>query len=154
MYATVQCLKSYRQVLDIHLLVPLTRELVQVLAAGVFDVATDSVVGSTKVTLCLELEISSEACFGAADVCVVAELVLHRPEQDAARVHVGLCDETACCEPQDVVVMCLTYNRSPVFNSRRTAMPSIILAAELPRNLLRGLRVPSMRMLCSGAMKK
>lgn len=33
-------------------------------------------------------------------------------------------------------------------------MPSIILAAELPKNLLRGLRVPSTRMWCSGAMKK
>ena len=35
-----------------------------------------------------------------------------------------------------------------------TAMPSIRLAAELPRNLLLGFNVPSMRMWCSGAMKK
>jgi hypothetical protein len=46
------------------------------------------------------------------------------------------------------------YNRSPVFSSRKTAMPSIILAAELPKNLLLGFKVPSMRILCSGAMKK
>ena len=29
-----------------------------------------------------------------------------------------------------------------------------MLAAEFPRNLLRGFRQPSTRMLCSGAMKK
>jgi len=31
-------------------------------------------------------------------------------------------------------------------------MPSIMLAAELPKNLLRGFNVPSILMLCSGAM--
>lgn len=50
--------------------------------------------------------------------------------------------------------MVSTYNLSPVFRNLRTAMPSIILAAELPRNLLLGLSVPSIRMWCSGAMKK
>jgi hypothetical protein len=39
-----------------------------------------------------------------------------------------------------------TYNRSPVFEKRITAMPSIMLAAEFPRNLLRGFSVPSIRM--------
>jgi hypothetical protein len=39
-----------------------------------------------------------------------------------------------------------TYNLSPVFKKRITAMPSIILAAELPRNLLLGFKVPSIRM--------
>lgn len=46
------------------------------------------------------------------------------------------------------------YKRSPVFSKRITAMPSIRLAAELPKNLLLGLKQPSIRMLCSGAMKK
>jgi hypothetical protein len=38
-----------------------------------------------------------------------------------------------------------TYKRSPVFKSLITAMPSIMLAAELPKNLLRGFSVPSTR---------
>lgn len=33
-------------------------------------------------------------------------------------------------------------------------IPSIILAAELPKNLLLGFKVPSILILCSGAMKK
>jgi hypothetical protein len=51
-------------------------------------------------------------------------------------------------------VMVGTHNRSPVLRNLITAMPSIMLAAELPRNLLRGFSVPSTLMLCSGAMKK
>lgn len=36
---------------------------------------------------------------------------------------------------------------------RNTAIPSIMLAAELPKNLLLGLSAPSILMLCSGAIK-
>jgi hypothetical protein len=35
-----------------------------------------------------------------------------------------------------------------------TAIPSIMLAAELPKNLLLGFSVPSIRILRAGAMKK
>lgn len=87
---------------------------------------------------------------------MVAELVLHGPEEDAADVDVRLRDKAVSSQRPTLLLagVSVPYKRSPVFSSRRTAMPSIMLAAELPKNLLRGLRVPSTRMLCSGAMKK
>jgi hypothetical protein len=102
----------------------------------------------------LELEIRSESSLRASYVSVVAELVLHRSEEDAARIHVWLGDEAVFMLAFKFPSGAYTYNRSPVFKSLKTAMPSIILAAEFPRNLLLGFKVPSMRMLCSGAMKK
>jgi hypothetical protein len=38
----------------------------------------------------------------------------------------------------------------PLFIKLKIAIPSIILAAEFPKNLLRGFSVPSTRMWCSG----
>jgi hypothetical protein len=47
-----------------------------------------------------------------------------------------------------------TYYRSFLFWKRMTAIPSMKLPTLLPKNLLRGLRVPSILMWCSGARKK
>ena len=85
---------AYSQVLDIHFLVPLTRQLVNILAMGIFYVASDGIVCSTEIALGLEFEVGTEASLGALDVSVVTELVFHCSEKDAARIHVGLCDET------------------------------------------------------------
>lgn len=40
----------------------------------------------------------------------------------------------------------------PLFIKRKIATPSIMLAAEFPKNLLRGFIAPSILILCSGAM--
>jgi hypothetical protein len=140
-------------VLQIHLAVPQTRNLVVDLAGLlVLDRPRNGVVRAGEVALGLELDVAHEVVLGALDEAVVAELVLHFSEQDAAGVHVGLRQDAIF-----FVSLALeffntdrsTYYRSPLtgsfprFNSRKTAVPSIRLAAELPRNLLRGLSVPS-----------
>jgi hypothetical protein len=48
------------------------------------------------------------------------------------------------CQPTVLRLLhSVTHNRSPVFKNLMTAMPSIMLAAELPKNLLLGFSVPS-----------
>lgn len=98
---------------------------------------------------------------GASDKTVVAELVLHFSEQDSARVHIRLRQDAGKCKLDVFYFYCKeTYYRSPLaesvprFKKRKIAVPSIRLAAELPKNLLRGFSVPSILMWCSGAMKK
>ena len=86
---------AHSQVFDVHVLVPRSGQLEQILAVLVSDVAADGIVGAAEVALGLELDISDHAGLGAFDVGVVAELVLHRAEQYSAHVDVGLCDEAA-----------------------------------------------------------
>lgn len=147
--------RPYCQIFDMHFLVPESRKLEQLLPMRVLDEATNRIVCATEVALGLELQVGHHASFRTSYVCVVAEFVFHRAEENAASVHVGLRDEAV-----HVRSACFhygrwcTYYRSPVFRSRKIAIPSIMLAAELPRNLLLGFKHPSIRMLCSGAMKK
>lgn len=92
---------------------------------------------------------------------MVSELVLHLAKEDAPRVHIRLCQyavRVSATAAQGEVAPVITYYLSPLdlslplFSNVRMAVPSIRLAAELPRNLLRGFRVPSIRMWCSGTM--
>lgn len=86
---------SYSQILDVHFLIPLARKFEQVLAICIFDVAADGIVCSTKVAFGLEFEIGAESRFRAANVGVVTKFVFHGSEENAARIHVGLCDKAA-----------------------------------------------------------
>ena len=87
---------AYRQILDVHLLVPVTAELEQILSTlGVLDMASDGVVCSSHPTLDLEVNLSFQTQLRAADVGVVTKLVLHLAKQDTSGVHVGLCDKVS-----------------------------------------------------------
>ena len=90
---------------------------------------------------------------------MIPELVLHFAKENASSVHVGLGEKaaqgSAICSELDLNLTWQARTTSLRFGLSKEpqmAMPSIKLAAEFPRNLLRGLSVPSMRMLCSGAM--
>ena len=87
---------AYRQILNVHLLVPVTAELEQVLSTlGVLDMTSNSVVCSSHPALDLEVNLSFQTQLRAANVGVVTKLVLHLAEQDASGVHVGLCDKVS-----------------------------------------------------------
>jgi hypothetical protein len=116
---------------------------------------SNCIVRPAKVAFCFEFQIRHQTCLRTSNIAVVAEFVLHLAEQDPSHVYVRLCDEARRLSARRLVThKNVTHNRSPVFKNLITAMPSIILAAELPRNLLLGFSVPSTRILCSGAMKK
>lgn len=93
---------AYGQILNVHLLVPVTAELEQILSTlGVLDMTANSVVCSGHPTLDLEVNLSFQAQFGTADVGMVTKLVLHLAEQDASCIHVGLCDEVSLIAVQE-----------------------------------------------------
>lgn len=146
-----------------HFAVPQTGYVVVNLASlFVLDRTANGIVRAREVALGLELQIGHKVVFGASDKAVVAELVLHFSEQNSAGVHIRLRQNAGKCQMVFFffIVVKKTYYRSPLagsvprFKKRKIAVPSIRLAAELPRNLLRGLSVPSILMWCSGAMKK
>lgn len=85
---------------------------------------------------------------------MVSQLILHLAEKDAPGVHVRLRERAG----QQISLVAIwqptpkteaAYYRSPfdgslpLFKMDRMAVPSIMLAAEFPKNLLLGLRVPS-----------
>lgn len=87
---------AYCQILNVHLLVPVTAELEQILSTlGLLDMASNSVVCSGHPALDLEVNFGFQAQLGAADVGVVTKLVLHLAKQDTSCIHVGLCDEVS-----------------------------------------------------------
>lgn len=87
---------AYRQILDVHLLVPVAAELEQILSAlGVLDMASDRVVCSSHPALDLEVNLSFQTQLRTADVGVVTKLILHLAEQDTSGIHVGLCDKVS-----------------------------------------------------------
>lgn len=91
---------------------------------------------------------------------MIAQLVLHLAEEYAPSIHVRLSEKTrggisnssVRAETQSVTHYFSPPLDLPMFMKRKTATPSIILAAEFPRNLLRGLSAPSILIPCSGAM--
>lgn len=75
---------------------PHARNLVQHFAGALaLDGTTDGIVGTANPTLGFKVDVGREVEFGAADEAVVAKLVLHFTKQDAAGVHVGLCNDAA-----------------------------------------------------------
>jgi hypothetical protein len=51
------------------------------------------IIGTAKVAFGFELQISHQASLWTSHIAVIAELVLHFTEQDAAHIDVWLCDE-------------------------------------------------------------
>lgn len=87
---------TYRQVLDVHLLVPVTTELEQILSTlGVLDMAANSIVCSSHPPLDLEVNLGFQTQLRAANVGVVTELVFHLTEKDSSGVHVWLGNEVS-----------------------------------------------------------
>lgn len=84
---------TYCQVLDVHLLVPESRKLKELLPLRIFDETADRVVRATEIAPSLEFEVRYHSSLRASNVCVIAEFVLHRAKEDTAGVHVRLRDE-------------------------------------------------------------
>lgn len=78
-------------VLDVHLAVPETGQFI-VYLTGLFvlDCATDSVISTRKVALCLEFDVGNEVVLWAPHVAVVAKFVFHLSEKNTAGVHIRL----------------------------------------------------------------
>lgn len=167
--------ESHLDVGDGHLIAPQPRELVQHLARALdLDHAPDGVVRAAHPPLDLEVDLGHEVQLRAPHEALVAELVLHLTEEDATRVHVWLREEavpgtsaTPSFRPwgHDIPRLIISRNRArethylsplvrsfPLPSRLKNATPSIMLAAEFPRNLLRGFSVPSTRTPWSGAM--
>jgi hypothetical protein len=112
----------------------------------ILDISPYSVVRPTKISFRFELKISNQAGLRTPNVAMISKLVFHLAEEDASRIHVGLCHKAVQVSIRNLQADIPIYNRSPVFKNLMTAIPSIILAAEFPRNLLLGFSVPSIRM--------
>lgn len=78
-------------ILDVHLAVPETGQFI-VYLAGLFvlNCPTDSVVSTREVALGLEFDVGNEIVLWAPHVAVVAQLVFHLSEKNAAGVHIRL----------------------------------------------------------------
>lgn len=89
-------IRTYQDVLDSHFLTPESRQLVQDLTGVlVLDSAANSVVCTADPALGLEFNVGREAKLRTAYKTVVPQLVLHFAKQNAAGVHIGLCQSAA-----------------------------------------------------------
>jgi hypothetical protein len=96
---------------------------------------------------------------------MIAELVLHLTKEDPTCIHIRLGQEAAAVSTFSILALLSALIRHtakhvghvkthyfsppppffPLFVNLNTAIPSIKLAAEFPKNLLRGFSVPSIR---------
>lgn len=157
--------RTYRNVLDMHLSVPQPGKfIVNLPSLLILDSSTNRIPCAREVSFRLEFYVRDQVVLLAPNETVISELIFHLSEKDSTRVHVWLSQRAipklesiwsrAKSEQWYTYYVSPFFLSVPLFSRRRKAIPSIILAAEFPKNLLLGFKVPSIRMWCSGAIKK
>jgi len=78
-------------ILDVHLAIPEAGQFIEHFASLlVLDGPSDGIISTGEIALGLEFDIGHEVVLRTSDVAVIAELILHFAEKDAARIHVRL----------------------------------------------------------------
>lgn len=87
---------TYMDILDMHLAIPEARQFIENFASLlILDGSAYGIIGTGKIALGLEFDIGHEVVLRASNVAVVAKLILHLAEQNTARIHIRLRQDTA-----------------------------------------------------------